>query len=361
MTSKREPPFKLDMSFSEALTRFASTRPDELQLSASLVKGSKMEQPKQGELQLVHYDGQEGQADFALDPSNETVWATQAQIAEAFGIAPNTVTEHLKRIFADGELDEASTTRKFRAVGPNGKEYNYLHYNLEAILSVGYRVSSKRATAFRQWATRTLKDYIVQGFAIDEARLRDDPKALRELAARVRALRSDEKNIYQAVRDVFAFSTLDYDKDSPQVRSFYARLQDKFLHAVTGMTAAEIKLDRADHRKPSMGLLDVKGEYPVRTDIDTGKNYLNEDELYALHILCEQFLLFVESKAIRGQQLTMSQLSSKFDELLRVQGHAIFTDYKDYLVQKAKTHAHREFDLWRDRVAKLPPEQKRIA
>ena len=358
---KREKPFKLDMPFGEALARFAQTRPSEVQSAIQAARPSGDMEPKQGELQLVHYQGQECQADFTLDPSNETVWATQQQIADAFGVSTNNVGDRLRNIFREGELDEAAVSRKFRATGPDGKNYNYLHYNLEAILSVGYRVSSKRATAFRQWATRTLKDYIVQGFALDEQRLRDDPRALRELAARVRTLRADEKNVYQGVRDVFAFGSVDYDKHSPTVRTFYAKLQDKFLHAVTGKTASEIKLERADHRKPAMGLTDMKGEYPTRFDIGTGKNYLNEDELYALHILCEQFLLFVESKAIRGQQMTMTEMSSKFDELLRLQGHAVFTEYKDYLVQKANTHAQWEYDAWFERTKGLPKELKRLA
>jgi hypothetical protein len=318
-------------------------------------------EPKQGELELVHYEALECRADFSLDPTNETVWATQQQIADAFGISTNTVGEHLRNIFREGELDEGATTRKFRAVGPNGKEYNYLHYNLEAILSVGYRVSSKRATAFRQWANGVLKSYLTQGFALNEARLRDDPKALRDLAAKVRAMRADEKNIYAAVRDVFALGASDYNKESPLVRTFYARLQDKFFHAVAGKTAAEIKLDRADHRKPAMGLTDMSGDYPKRKDIDTAKNYLNEDELYSLHILCEQFLLFVESKAIRGQTMTMSELSAKFDELIQVQGYPIFTGYKEYLVQRAKTHAHREYDAWLERTRTMPADKLRLA
>jgi hypothetical protein len=289
------------------------------------------------------------------------VWATQQQIADTFGIASNTVTEHLKNIFRDGELDETAVARRIRARGKDGKEYSLLHYSLDAILSVGYRVSSKRATAFRQWATRTLKAFIEQGFALDEQRLRDDPHALRELAARVRALRAGEQNVYQGVRDVFAFGSVDYDKDSPVVRSFYAKLQDKFLFAVTGKTAAEIKLERADHRKPAMGLTAIRGDVPERSDAEIGKNYLMEDELYSLHILCEQFLLFVESKAIRGQQMTMRQLAQKFDELLEFQGHAVFSEYREYLVQKAKSHAQREFDLWRERVKSVPRDQRRLA
>ena len=318
-------------------------------------------EPRQGELELIHYHTTEGGADFRLDPSNETVWATQQQIADAFGISPNTVGEHLGNIFREGDLDQEATTQKFLGISRSGRETNLLHYSLDAILSVGYRVSSKRATAFRRWATQTLKNYVVQGFALDEQRLRDDPKALRELAARVRALRADERNIYQGVRDVFAFGSADYDKDFSVVRSFYAKLQDKFLYAVTDKTASEIKLERADHRKPSMGLVSIKGDVAERVDADTAKNYLYEQELYGLHILCEQFLLFVESKAIRGQQLTMSDLATKFDELLRFQGHTVFSGYQDYVAQKAKTHVQIEFDCWRERVKRVPRDQRRLA
>lgn len=360
MTDKRERPFKLNMRFGEALARFSSAKPHELQAVNQAREKAKME-PSQTELQLVKYHTIECDAAFTLDPSNETVWATQRQIADAFGISTSNVRGHLVNIFKEGELDESAVAREFRATGTDGKVYNYLHYSLDAILSVGYRVSSKRATAFRQWATQTLKDYITQGFAINEARLRDDPHALRELAARVRALRSDEKNIYQSVRDAFAFGSSDYDSSAQVVRSFYAKLQDRFLHAITGKTAAELKLERADHKKPSMGLTSTKGTAPERADADIAKNYLEQEELYGLHILCEQFLLFIESKAIRGQALTMKEMAVKFEELMRVQGHTVFPEYKEYLAQKAKTHAQIEYNLWRDRVRSLPPEQRHIA
>jgi hypothetical protein len=315
----------------------------------------------QGELELVLYQTTDCRSEFTLDLSNETVWATQAQIADAFGISPNTVGEHLGNIFREGELDPELTTRKFRGVSRNGREINLLHYSLDAILSVGYRVSSKRATAFRQWATQTLKSYVIQGFALDEGRLRNDPNALKELAGKVRELRSDEKNIYQNVRDVFTFASSNYDKDSPLVRSFYTKLQDKFLFAVARKTASELKLDRADHRKPSMGLTSMKGNFLDRSDVNIGKNYLALDELYTLHILCEQFLLFIESKAIRGQVLTMQDLSTKFDELLEFKGHVVFKTYTDYLAQRATTHAQTEFELWRQRVRALPADQKGVA
>ncbi len=361
MVEKREPPFKLDMSFGEALERFAATRSGEI---ADAIKAGKIGdmEPNQGEFQLVHYDAQECQADFTLDPSNETVWATQQQIADAFGISTNTVREHLQNIFRERELDEPTTARKFRGVGRNGREYNLLHYSLDAILSVGYRVSSKRATAFRQWATQTLKDYIVQGFAINEARLRDDPHALRELAAKVRALRSDEMNVYKAVRDVFALASSDYSKDAPEIGLFFAKLQDKFTYAITGQLSSQILLDRASHLLRDMGLTSMKGSRPSHGDVQVAKNYLFKDELYALHILCEQFLLFIESAALRGKQLRMGELTDKFDDLLRLIGHPVFTEYKDALSNRARQHAVRELELYQNRlVVERNQEKQRMA
>jgi hypothetical protein len=316
--------------------------------------------PAQGELpfELIHYETPDCSADFTLDLSNETLWATQQQIADAFGISTSTVRGHLTNIFKDGELDEPTVARYFRAAGADGRVYRYLQYSLDAVLSVGYRVSSKRATAFRRWATQTLKDYIVQGFALDEQRLRDDSNALRELAARVRALRSDEKNIYGAVRDVFAFASTDYESSSQEARSFFARLQDKFTYAITGQESAEVLLERADHTLRNMGLQTMKGASPSVGDAIVAKNYLDSDELYALHILCEQFLLFVESRSLRGNDLTMAEMSSKFDELIKVQGHPVFLNYKAFIAQKAKNHALKELTLYRDRV--LLERNKRI-
>jgi hypothetical protein len=214
---------------------------------------------------------------------------------------------------------------------------------------------------YKKEAYVALYNYFIRGFALNERRLQEQPTALDELAAKVRAFRADEKNIYRAVRDIFASGSADYLKDSPEARSFFARFQDKFLYAVTGKTAAELKLSRADHKMPCMGLKSMSGEYPVRADADIGKNYLDGRELYSLHILCEQFLLFVESNAVRGLSLTMAELAAKFDQLLVIQGHTVFTHYDCYLAQKAKSHAQQEFDLWRERVKRLPAAEKRAA
>ena len=166
-----------------------------------------------------------------------------------FGRKPNTITEHVRSIFRKGELEEASVARKFRVTATDGKNYSVLHYNLDVILSVGYRVNSRQATKFRQWATDVLKRYILQGYALDERRLDEDPDALRRLAADVRTLRTKEKNIYEAVRECFKISSSDYDGNAPETRSFYARLQDKFTYAITGQTSSEVILDRASGLK----------------------------------------------------------------------------------------------------------------
>ena len=349
-----EKPFKLDMSFNEALTRFARVKPGEAR-DVSASKDGLDVKPKQGELELIHCQTADCSADFTLDPSNETVWAPQQQIADVFGISTSTVRGHLTNIFKEGELEESAVARECRATGSDSKFYKKLHYSLDAILSVGYRVSSKRATAFRRWATQTLKDYIVQGFALDEQRLKDDPKALRELAARVRALRADEKNVYASVRDAYAFGSVDYEPNSQAAKSFFAKLQDKFLYAITGTTASELILSRANHDQPNMGLQTMQGERPQIADVTIGKTYLVPDELYGLHILCEQFLLFIESRALRGQPLTMEEMSRKFDDLLTLQGHQVFAQYKDYLAEKAKSHAIAELKRYRSR---LPDQRK---
>lgn len=352
MTEKLEKPFSLDMPFGEALARFASTRPDEVKEAIGAGKQSPMPS-KQGEFQLVHYHAEGGAADLTLDPTNETVWATELQMAGLFGVGVPAISKHITNIYAEGELTPQGTFSKLEIVRVEGaRPVKRLidHYNLDVILSVGYRVSSQKATAFRRWATQTLKDYIVQGFALNEGRLRDDPHALRELAARVRALRSEEVNVYKAVRDVFAFASSDYSKDAPLIGTFFAKLQDKFTYAITGQLSSQILLDRANHLLRDMGLTSMSGSRPSHAEVQRAKNYLDKDELYALHILCEQFLLFIESAALRGQQLTMLGLSDKFDDLLRLIGHPVFTEYKDALADRAKRHAIKELELYQQRL-----------
>jgi|CXWL01.1.fsa_nt_gi hypothetical protein len=306
------------------------------------------------EMELVRFDGENAHVDLNFDWSHETVWASQKQIADLFGVERSVVTKHIANIFDSEELDPNATCANFALVrleGARSVSRDVEHYNLDVILSVGYRVSSVKATEFRKWATQTLRRYITDGFALNESRLRSDPSALRDLAAQVRALRSEEKTIYEAVRDCFKVASIDYDKDSPKVRSFYAKLQDKFLYAITGRTASELILERADAAKHNMGLTSTKGALPTKQDTTVGKNYLQRDEVYVLHILCEQFLLYAESRAIRGKSMTMDHLAAKLDDLLRTNDYAVFTGYRDFLKDRAMEHAEAEWNRFQKMLA----------
>jgi hypothetical protein len=301
------------------------------------------------EMELVRFDSENAAIDFNVDWSSETVWATQRQMADLFGKDSDTIGHHLISLYQDGEFTREATTAKFAVVrreGSRSVSRDIDHYNLDVILVVGYRVNGPKAGQFRKWANGILKRYITDGFALNEPRLRSDPAALKELAARVRALRAEERNIYSAVRDCFKEAAVDYDKNSP----VYARVQDRFLYAATKKTASQILLERADGTKPNMGMTVVEGRFPKRADCSVGKNYLCSDELYILHILCEQFLLFAESKALRGHPTTMADLTAKIDQLFAINDYPVFPGYQDYLREKAKEHADIEWHLMIERL-----------
>ena len=304
------------------------------------------------ELELVQFKSGDKSIEFNVDLTAETVWATQQDIANLFDRDRRTIGDHIKNIFKDNELEESSVCRKFWHTGSDGKDYDVQHYNLDVILSVGYRVSSPKAARFRQWATQTLRSYIVDGYAINEFRLRSDAGAANRLTAKLREIREDEKNIYASVREYFKFASTDYDDNSAKCKTFYAMLQDKFHYAVTGQTASQLVLDRADHKKPAMGLQNFEGNAPTLSEAQIGKNYLDRDELYTLHILSEQFLLYIESKAIRNKSMTMGELSTKLDELLKFNEYPVFKEYKDYLKDKAVRHAVAEYAMFLMRLKK---------
>lgn len=270
--------------------------------------------------------------DLNVDADGETMWATQAQIADLFERDSDTIGTHIKNIFDTNELDRDSTTAKFAVVRSEGGR--------------SVAVQSPTATAFRQWSNKVLKSYIVDGYAINEARLREDPEATNKLAAKLREIRANEKNVYASVRDFFKEASSDYSANSGTCKSFYALLQDKFHYAVTEKTSSQIILDRADHKQPNMELTIFLGNLPTTDEIKIGKNYLDGKELYTLHILCEQFLLYVQSKAIRGKEMTMAELMKKFDELLAVNDYPVFKGYKDYYKDKAVRHAQAEYAMF---------------
>jgi hypothetical protein len=257
-------------------------------------------------------------------------------------------------VYSDGELEKLATRAKFALVQNEGGRHvvreGVLHFNLDMIISVGYRINAKRAVKFRQWATQTLKTYIEQGYVINEKALRESPDKLNKLAAAVRALRSEEKQVYAKVRECFKICASDYDPGSKEVRSFYALLQDKFHHAVTGMTSSKLILDRADHHSENMGMQTIKGKSPTIEEAKTGKNYLNNDELYRLHLLSEQFMLYAESTALTKRPMTMGSLHGKLDALLIFNDYPVFSDYEDYIKEEAVSHARQELGLYKKRL-----------
>lgn len=218
------------------------------------------------------------------------------------------------------------------------------YYSLDAIISVGYRVNSIKATKFRIWATSIIKQYIQDGYAINEELLRGDPAKLNKLAVKIRELRANEKNIYASVRECFKLSASDYEPSSKEVRKFYSLLQDKFHHAITKMTSSKLIIDRANHEDKNMGLQTLKGSIPTKAEAKTGKNYLEASEIYRMHLLSEQFLLFAESTALMGKKMTMTSLHNQLDNLLKLNGYPVFDGYTDFLRDEAMLHAEREYE-----------------
>ncbi len=278
---------------------------------------------------------------------DDTIWITQKEMARLFDVKSQAISKHLKNIFDDGELEKNSTCSKMEQVQQEGDREvsrNVEHYNLDGIISVGYRVSSQKATQFRIWANSIIKQYIRDGYVINEAVLRDDPSKLNALAAKIRELRATEKNIFAQVRECFKLSASDYEPNAQEVRSFYSLLQDKFHHAITKMTASKLIMDRANDAFDNMGLVNFKDLLPTRAEAKVGKNYLSKDELYRMYLLSEQFLLFAESSALMGKELTMSMLQEKLDDVLELNGFPVFDGYKDYIKEEAFQHAEAEYE-----------------
>lgn len=276
---------------------------------------------------------------------DDTIWITQKGMARLFDVETPTINYHLKEIFKSEELEEISTIRNSLIVQKEGKREvsrDVSQYNLDVIIAVGYRVNSKKATQFRQWATQVLRTYIQDGYVVNEALLRDDPEKLNQLAAKIRELRANEKNVFAQVRECFKISASDYEPTSQEVRSFYALLQDKFHHAITLMTSSKLIMDRAGYKEDNMGLVSFKELFPSKQEAKVGKNYLTKDELYRMYLLSEQFLLFAESSALMRKNLTMKDLQEYLDDLLKLNGYPVFSDYKDYIKDQAMEHAERE-------------------
>ncbi|WP_122586723.1 RhuM family protein [Pseudomonas viridiflava] len=317
-------------------------------------KGSSVGKGKETLNTAVLFSDEDAEVSLHFESDDQSIWATSQNIADLFDVDVSNARKHIRTIYADEELEKPATKAKFALVQiEGGREVirpSVSHYNLDMILSVGYRVNAKRAVKFRQWATKTLKTFIEQGYVINEKALRESPEKLNKLAAAVRALRSEEKQVYAKVRECFKICASDYDPNSKEVRSFYALLQDKFHHAVTGMTSSKLIIDRADHNSKNMGMQFLRGPTPTFEEAKTGKNYLNNEELYRLHLLSEQFMLYAESTALTKRPMTMGSLHGKLDALLVFNDYPVFSGYEDYIKEEALSHARQELGLYKKRI-----------
>lgn len=298
---------------------------------------------------LVIYQSEDGQAKIDVHFEDETAWLTQDQMAELFDKGRSTIAEHIQNIYSEKELDEKAVCREFRRTGPDGKEYAVKHYNLDVIISVGYRVKSVRGTQFRIWATGRLRDYIIKGFALDDERLKQGggrSRYFEELLQRVRDIRSSERNFYQKVTDIYATS-VDYRKDDQLTKEFFATVQNKMHYAVHGHTAAEIVAERADSKKPMMGLSNFKGKYITANDAKVAKNYLSEKELKQLNLIVSLYLDFAELQATNERSMRMAEWSAKLDEFLKLSEKRLLTNAGKISADKAGQKAEAEYEKYR--------------
>ncbi len=281
---------------------------------------------------------------------NETVWLTIEQMSDLFNKSRSTINEHILNIFKEKELLEEETVRKIGNSDFSTKPTNF--YNLDVIISVGYRVKSLQGTRFRQWATQRLKEYIVKGFTLDDERLKNGGgRYFRELLQRIRDIRSSERNLYQQVTDIYA-TAIDYDPKSSMTREFFATVQNKMHYAAHKHTAAEVVYGRVDSGKPMVGMTNFKGDYITKSDVTIAKNYLTEKELTVLNLLVSQFLDFAELQALEEHTMTMAEWIAELDRQLLGNRRELLTHKGSVSKQQAIEKAEKEFETYRAREMK---------
>ncbi len=317
------------------------------------------------------YQSEDGTTRIDVMLEAETLWLNQKQLTELFGKAKGTISEHIKHIFEDGELDENSVVRFFRTTATDGKQYEVIHYNLDMVLALGYRVRSQVGVRFRRWASDKLKEYIVKGFVLDDERLKNPGTGrdyFDELTKRLQDIRTSERRFYQKITDIYSTS-IDYDSSHQLTREFFATVQNKVHYAIHGQTAAELIQSRANSDQPNMGLTTWEGKRISKADIGIAKNYLIAEELRALNNLAEQYLIFAEGQSVRRIAMTMQDWINKLDGFLTLNDREVLRDAGKVSAQIAKTHAEQEFSKFRiiddrdyesdfDRMVKLLPERK---
>jgi len=278
--------------------------------------------------QIIIYNTEDGQTRIEVKLRAETVWLSQRQMAELFDCTVDNISLHLRNVFNEAELSENSVIEECSITANDGKSYLVKHYNLDAIISVGYRINSLRGTQFRMWATHKLREYIIKGFVMDDERLANGGVRrpyFQEWEERIRKIRTSEANFYQKVRDVFATS-VDYNPKTDYAQRFFATVQNKFHFAITGLTASEIIISRIDSAKKNLGLTNWKGEVITREQAEIAKNYLEELELKRLNLLVEQFLSFAELQSVEQRVMYMKNWIDKLDGFLTLNDKEILPD-----------------------------------
>ena len=302
---------------------------------------------------IILYTTDSGSVSVQVQYEDGTFWLTQKRMAELFGVDVRTVNYHLKEIFQSNELQEDSVIRKIRITAADGKNYLTNFYHLDAIIAVGYRVNSKQATQFRIWATKTLNEFIVKGFVLDKERLKRGPSFghdyFKELLVEIREIRASERRFYQKITDIYALS-IDYDKDAPQTRTFFATVQNKMHWAISGKTAAEIIYDSADATKPNMGLTTWKNSPDgkiLKSDVTIAKNYLTEKEINSLNRLVSAYLDLAEDRAEQESPTTMADWSRILDDFINIAQRPLLEDSGRVSALEAKIKAEHEYDTFR--------------
>jgi hypothetical protein len=306
--------------------------------------------------EILLYQTEDGSTRLEVRFENETLWLSQALMAELFQTSPQNITQHLKALYQEGEIGEAATCKEFLQVRQEGKRSirrNVRHYNLEAVLAVGYRVRSERGTQFRQWATARLQEYLVKGFTMDDERLKnppgpDVPDYFDELLERIRDIRASEKRMYLRVREIFALAA-DYQPSEADTVRFFQIIQNKLHFATTGKTAPELIHERADHTQPNMGLTTWKGGVVRKVDVTVAKNYLNSEEIDGLNRIVVMFLDYAEDQAKRRKQVFMKDWQEKLDGFLAFNERQVLPDAGKRSREQADAHALGEYALFEQR------------